>query len=211
MELLLIRHGLPIRIEDAGEPADPPLADEGWEQARRLADWLSGDRIDAVYASPLRRAKETAEPLAMAHSLPVVVDEELAEFDREAHFYIPFEELRELKDERWYRLISGDWEYSEVDPQTFREVVVGAMERLVDAHPSCRVAVVCHGGVINAYASHVLGIDEPLFFEPHYTSVSRVMAARSGERSIASLNETGHLRDLPVSPASGYEPPEDAG
>jgi len=202
MELLLIRHGLPVRIEDAGEPADPPLTEEGWEQARRLADWLADERVDAVYASPLRRARETAEPLAAAHGLEVVVDDELAEFDRDAHFYIPFEELRELKDERWHRMISGDWEYGEVDPQTFREVVVGAVERVIETNPSRRVAIVCHGGVINAYASHILALAEPLFFEPFYTSVSRVMAARSGERSIASLNETGHLRGMVDATAS---------
>jgi hypothetical protein len=46
------------------------------------------------------------------------------------------------------------------------------------------------------YAGHVLGIDDPLFFLPGYTSISRVLAASSGERSIASLNETAHLRGL---------------
>jgi probable phosphoglycerate mutase len=55
------------------------------------------------------------------------------------------------------------------------------------------VAVVCHGGVINAYLSSVLGIDPILFFEPYYTCVNRVLAARTGERSILSVNETGHL------------------
>ena len=64
-------------------------------------------------------------------------------------------------------------------------VVVEAVERIVAAHPGQRVAVVCHGGVINAYAGHVLGIDEPLFFLPAYTSISRVLAASTGERSIA--------------------------
>lgn len=194
MELLLIRHGLPVRIEDAGEPADPPLSNEGWAQARRLADWLADERLDAVYASPLRRARETAEPLAEVQRLPVLVDDELAEFDRDEHFYIPFEELKELKDERWERIVSGDWQYGEVDAQTFREVVVGAVERVIEAHASCKVATVCHGGVINAYATHILGLSEVAFFEPRYTSVTRVMAARSGERAIASVNETGHLR-----------------
>jgi probable phosphoglycerate mutase len=57
------------------------------------------------------------------------------------------------------------------------------------------VAVVCHGGVINAFAGEVLGIREPfLFFDPGYTSISRFLAAKSGERSVLSLNETGHLR-----------------
>lgn len=194
MELLLVRHGLPVRIDEADAPADPHLAEEGWAQARRLARWLASEEIHAIYASPLLRARQTAEPLAEELGLEVVVDEEIAEFDREAHYYVPIEELKAERDERWFKLIAGEWEYSEVDPETFRKIVVGAVERIIAANPSRRAAVVCHGGVINAYVSHVLGIDDPLFFEPHYTSVSRVMAARTGERSIVSLNETGHLR-----------------
>ena len=75
-------------------------------------------------------------------------------------------------------------------------MVVAAIESIVATHPGHRVAVVCHGGVINAYAAHVLGIEDPLFFLPTYTSISRVFAASTGERSIASLNEAAHLRGL---------------
>src|SRR6266508_237142 len=195
MELLLVRHGLPVRIEDAGEPADPELSDEGRIQAVALAEWLAAERLDAVYTSPLRRAVQTAEPVAARHGLELVVDDELAEFDREAHFYIPVEELKATRDPRWLDLIEGRWgQDGEVDRFVFRRVVVEAVERVIDANPSRTIAVVCHGGVINAYLSHVLGLDEVMFFEPYYTSVSRLMAARSGPRQIASLNETGHLR-----------------
>ena len=197
MELLLIRHGLPLRIDDAGGPADPALSEEGWDQARKLADWYRDEQIDAVYSSPLRRARETARPLAEATGHEVVVDDELAEFDRGFHFYIPLEELKAAGDPRYREIMSGTWEADEsveVDPDTFRRVVVGAVERVIAANPGGRVAVVCHGGVVNAYASHVLGIGSALFFNPGYTSVSRILAARSGERSILSLNETGHLR-----------------
>jgi 2,3-bisphosphoglycerate-dependent phosphoglycerate mutase len=194
MELLLVRHGLPVRIEDAGGPADPELSEEGWEQARRLAAWYARDPIDAIYCSPLRRARQTAEPLAEALGVEVVVDEELAEFDRDAHFYIPYEELKATKDPRFLQMLEGRWgDDGEVDPMVFREIVVTAFERLVEAHPGQRVTVVCHGGVINAYLAHVVGIDTVLFFEPHYTGVNRVLAARTGERSVLSINEVGHL------------------
>ena len=43
------------------------------------------------------------------------------------------------------------------------------------------------------YLAHVLGIDQLLWFHPEYTSVSRVHAARTGPRSVATLNETAHL------------------
>ena len=192
-----MRHGLPVRIEDAGEPANPELSEEGWGQARALAEWLTEAPVDAVYASPLRRAVQTAAPLAERLGLEVVVDDELAEFDRDAHFYIPVEELKATKDPRWLDMVEGRWgDGGEVDRFTFRRVVVEAVERVIAANPGRTVAIVCHGGVINAYVSHVLELEEVMFFEPHYTSISRLMAARSGQRQIASLNETGHLRRL---------------
>jgi probable phosphoglycerate mutase len=56
------------------------------------------------------------------------------------------------------------------------------------------VAVFCHGGVINVWTAHVLGLAPRLFFEPGYTSVHRYMCARSGQRNVLALNERGHLR-----------------
>jgi probable phosphoglycerate mutase len=62
VELMLIRHGLPVRRElDTGR-ADPELSEAGQAQAHHLAAYLSTERIDAVYSSPLRRALETAAP-----------------------------------------------------------------------------------------------------------------------------------------------------
>ena len=190
MELLFIRHGRPVRIDegDADGPADPALSDLGRRQAAALAVWLAEERVDAIWVSPMRRARETAVPLADRLALPIVIDDDLAEFDRDALSYIPIEELKAANDPRWNEMPER--------PEHFHASVVGAVERIVAAHPRQRVAVVCHGGVINAYAGHVLKIDEPLFFLPDYTSVNRILAASSGERSISSLNETAHLRTL---------------
>src|SRR5918998_1336348 len=193
VELILVRHGLPVRIDDRAGPADPELSDVGRAQAVRLANWLAKDPIDAVYVSPMRRAVETAAPLADALGLDPVVDDELAEFDRDAHFYVPLEELKEAGDERYLKMLRGEYD-GEVDPDTFREVVAVAVERIIEAHPRNVVAVVCHGGVINAWGSHVLGLRDLLFFEPHYTSVNRFLASRRGHRSVVSLNDLGHLQ-----------------
>ncbi|MET0902954.1 MAG: histidine phosphatase family protein [Acidimicrobiales bacterium] len=190
MELLLIRHALPVRIDEGlvDGPADPMLSPTGLTQAAALAEWLAEEEIDAIWCSPMRRARETAGPLSERLGLPVTVDEGIAEYDRESLSYIPVEELKAANDPRWYQVPE--------QPEHFQSVVVEAVERIVAAHPRQRVAVVCHGGVINVYAGHVLGIDDPLFFLPTYTSISRVLAASTGERSIASLNEAAHLRDL---------------
>jgi probable phosphoglycerate mutase len=198
MELLLIRHALPVRIDgEEGTAADPELAELGHDQAKALADYLGGEKVDVLYASPLRRALQTAELVSARLDLEVVIDEELAEFDRHSHFYIPIEELRELKDERWDDLVGGRWGADgDVDPDTFKAVVVEAVERVIAAHPGQTVAIVCHGGVINAYFAHLLNLDFPMFFEPAYTSISRVLASSAGQRQVKSINEHAHVRSL---------------
>jgi probable phosphoglycerate mutase len=198
MELLLIRHALPVRIEgEEGTAADPGLDDVGHEQAKALAEYLSGERVDALYVSPMRRAVETATPVAARLGIEPIYDDELAEFDRQSHFYIPIEELKEEKDERWDDLVQGRWGADgEVDPATFKAVVVEAIERVIEANRGKTVAVVCHGGVINAYFAHMLGLDFPMFFEPAYTSISRVLASSAGHRQVKSINEHAHVRSL---------------
>ena len=61
MELLLIRHALPVTVDnrDSGVEADPVLSALGERQAGALADWLVDEHIDAVYASPKARAQLT--------------------------------------------------------------------------------------------------------------------------------------------------------
>jgi 2,3-bisphosphoglycerate-dependent phosphoglycerate mutase len=197
MELLLIRHARPERVESVEGPADPPLSALGRRQTAALADWLAagaGDEpIDAVVTSPLRRARETAEPLAAALGLPAPeADAALAEYDADALAYIPVEELKAAGDPRWMELPA--------DIAGFQERVMAGVARVVAAHPSRRIALVCHGGVVNVIVAAVLGLGPRMLFLPGYTSVSRVLVASTGERSLASLNETGHLRAAGVPP-----------
>jgi broad specificity phosphatase PhoE len=186
MELLLIRHARPSRHEPVEGPADPELSEIGRRQADSLADWLADEKIDAVYSSPMRRAQETAAPLADRLGLKVKSEPDLAEYDAAAASYIPIEELKAAGDPRWLQLPD--------DIPGFQERVVAAIEAIVGDHGSGTVALVCHGGVINVYLSWVLKTDEALFFLPHYTSISRVLAAGGGRRSVDTLNETAHLR-----------------
>src|SRR5271156_3114645 len=70
MRLILVRHGRPDE-DDAVAPNDPPLNADGWRQAHAVADLLSGEGITRIVASPLRRARQTAEPLAERLGLPI--------------------------------------------------------------------------------------------------------------------------------------------
>jgi probable phosphoglycerate mutase len=208
MELVLVRHAQPVRINEGEveDAADPGLSEHGHTQARRLADWLAPETPDAVVTSPLRRARETAAPLAETLGLRAEVDAGITEYDATAGVYIPIEDLRAAKDERWFATIEGRWaDAGGVDPAVFQRQVVPAMHALVERFAGRRVVVVTHGGVLNVFLAYVLRTETLLFFHPEYTSISRVRAARSGQRSVASLNETAHLyaRRIP----NGEAPP----
>ena len=195
MEIVLVRHGLPLRVELETGIADPELAAEGHDQAEKLATYLGVEDIEAIYVSPLRRAVETVRPLCKLLGLEAVVSEGVAEFDRNSREYVPVEELRATNDPRWEKLLRGEWDGVDEDPSLFKARVVETIEDMIARHPGGRVVVVCHGGVINQYLAHVLGIETHVgFFYPKYTSIHRVMAARSGQRSIVSINEASHLR-----------------
>jgi 2,3-bisphosphoglycerate-dependent phosphoglycerate mutase len=196
MELLLIRHALPARRELVSGAADPELSPAGRAQAGHLAEYLAEERLDAIYASPLRRAMQTARPLADARGTDVTIVDAVAEWDRNANEYVPVEELKAANDPRWQAILTNDWTSHDESPLEFHTRVVEAIEALIDRHASQRIAVVCHGGVINRYLGHVLGLplETGSFFYPNYTSIHRVAAARSGERSIVTVNETSHLR-----------------
>jgi broad specificity phosphatase PhoE len=198
VELVLVRHALPVRIDSTadGSPADPGLSPLGVEQAQRLVDALAGDAVDVLYSSPARRALETAAPVVAALGLELVVDEGLAEFDLAHSSYVPVEELRAAGDPRWQRLVAGDLYHPDVDPDAFQQRVVSTLEDLVLRHPGGRAVVFTHSGVINAYTAGMLGQPRPLWFAPAYASLNRIGAARDGRRGVISLNETGHVRDL---------------
>ena len=196
MDLVLVRHAQPVRIEQGSVagPADPGLSPDGRVQAERLAAWLAVEPVDAVLTSPLRRARETAAPLAARLGVDTEVVDGVAEYDAAAGEYIPIEELRAAKDERWFATIEGRWaDVGGVDPHEFQQRVVPAVEELVERFAGQRVVVVTHGGVLNVYLAHVVGTARLLWFHPEYTSINRVVAARTGQRSIGTLNETAHL------------------
>jgi 2,3-bisphosphoglycerate-dependent phosphoglycerate mutase len=201
MELLLIRHALPVRRELLDGIADPELSEAGLQQAELLADYLAVEAVHAIYASPLRRAVQTAAPLASRFGLPVSVVEGIAEFDRHSNEYVPVEELKAANDPRWQQMLNNDWGDVDESLEQFAQRIHDSVEAIIAAHGGQNVAVVCHGGVINSYLSRVLGTpDSTGFFYPNYTSIHRVVAARTGQRQIITVNETPHLRGtgLPI-------------
>lgn len=169
-ELLLVRHGDcydGMREEDAD---DPPLSPLGRRQAEALARRLAPAPPAAVYASELRRARETAAVLGR----DVEVDSRLVE-------------------------AAINWEEGLRFQETVADVgrrVAGAVDDIVARHRGERVAVVSHGGAIMAYLSGLLRLEPPgLRVLPYFTSVS-VVRARGTERAVGSIADISHLEPL---------------
>jgi broad specificity phosphatase PhoE len=156
MQLLLVRHALPVRNEH-GEGSDPELSEGGWEQARRLPDALARFPISRLVSSPQRRAIQTAEPVAAARDLPVEIDDRLAEYDRDLPQYVPIEHVRTENPEEWARMAQGRLP-STVDEGAFRARVRAAIDDVVAAaDPDDTVAIFSHGGVINVLLHEIAG------------------------------------------------------
>jgi 2,3-bisphosphoglycerate-dependent phosphoglycerate mutase len=196
MDLVLVRHAEPVRTPagSGNGPADPGLTPLGVTQSERLAAWLGHEPIDVVVSSPMRRAIETAAPVAAAFGLDIEIVDGLVEYDSHSDDYIPMDELKASGDPRWLAMVEGRWEeFGAAPAEEFKARVARTVEEIVARFPGQRVVAVCHGGVINCALASILEIDRHLWFEPVYTSISRVVASRSGIRSLVSLNERAHL------------------
>jgi broad specificity phosphatase PhoE len=201
--LILVRHGQQVWPKGPNAPmsewVDPPLSDIGLRQAGVVAASLAHDQIDAVYSSHLRRAAETGRQIAAEHGIEPVVFEELREIEMfrdlpagknirdlvPRQFYLGIQE-RFIRERRW-----DVYPYTETSAE-FGHRVVTAIEGILVTHPAQTVVVACHGGVINAFVGHILGLEVDMFFRPAHASVSRVLAG-DGRRVILTLNEVHHL------------------
>lgn len=195
MQLLLIRHALPLRSE-YGQGSDPELSETGFAQARRLPDALARFPITRLVSSPQRRAVQTAEPLAGERALTIDIDERFAEYDRELAGYLPVEQLRTERPQDWARMAQGQLPAG-VDEAAFRARVADAVADVAaGSAPDDTVAVFSHGGVINVVLHQILGTQRLLSFPIDYTSITRLLYSRSGQAAVASTNGTEHVWDL---------------
>ena len=190
MELILIRHGRPERIDHDPEGADPALTDLGHRQAAGMAEFLANEDISAIYVSPQRRAIETAQPLSeFLHHTPTVV-EGIAEFDLGHPRYIPGEERAPMSSDELQRLVQ------EATNPAFLDRVRESTTQLIESHAGERIAAVCHGGVISVILNDILGTPVETYHNSFYTSVTRIRASTKRGRSMVSFNESHWLRDL---------------
>jgi probable phosphoglycerate mutase len=164
-EVWLVRHG---DCYDGIAGEDPALSPRGREQAGRLADRLRRIRVDAVYASPMRRARETA----VALTGDVRIDDRLVEVQTE--------------------LEDGYVRPSEL-PEDVLARMSAAVSEVVASHPGGRVVIVGHALSIMSYLCDVLRVEfGTLRLLPYYTSVN-VVRVLGDRRMVGSLADVAHL------------------
>jgi 2,3-bisphosphoglycerate-dependent phosphoglycerate mutase len=171
MHLYLIRHGeshinLDSWMPDEGGSMDASLTNLGKRQAEALAAWLPGaiPQMDAIYVSTMQRARETAAPLAAAYDLPITFDDRLREIGNcmADHSPVPVEKLPrsafyDKKDEDPFMPMVKDLEGVETYMH-FRSRVGLFLSNLVRENQGKRIAVVCHGGVVNGIFDHAFNV-----------------------------------------------------
>jgi broad specificity phosphatase PhoE len=179
--LLLIRHLEPDRSVHgrAYGSLDAPLSALAREQAAKLAQALDGVRLDAVYSSPLRRALETATPLAARRKLAPIVREGLREIDFGEIEGSRYEEVEESSPSLFRSWMSDPTGVSFPGGESFAELrlrVLGAAEEILERHRGSAVALVAHAGVTRAIVAASLSMpDEALFrLDQAYGAVSVV-------------------------------------
>jgi len=206
VRLYLIRHGQSesnqARVEGRLGSFDPALTRTGEQQAERVGERLASYGVDAIYASPLQRAYNTAAPIARRTGLEIHVIDDLQEInepdragsidpnaDRETadHHAI---KARFEAEPTWDNLPGGE------SSAHFRERIARAIQQIVEECPGKRVAIACHGGVIQTYVGMVLGLEKNDF--PFYAFNASITSVRAWQdkRALWRLNDLAHLEGL---------------
>ena len=167
MKLYMIRHGesyVNLKEWDGGN-VDAGLTPLGQAQAAALAKWLPTeiDHIDALYASTMQRAQETAAPISQTYNIPITPDDRLREIGNNKLTGEPWpsDGLPEYGDfwgsERPFSTITPDRPQGE-SLMHFRIRIGQFIEEAVQKHRGQTVVAVCHGGVIELAFDHVFNI-----------------------------------------------------
>ena len=201
-QLLLVRHGQ-SEWNAAGRiqgQADVPLDETGLAQAQRIAERLAGQPVAAIYASPLRRARITAEAIGARHGLLVECDARLMEYQFGVVSGLTWPEVVERQPEFARRWADDAWavpvEGSE-GRAVFAARVTAAMDAIVTRHPDQQVVVVAHGGTFNVYLAVMLGLNVQRRHPFRFGNASLSLVEwRAGVFHINYLNDQCHLADF---------------
>ncbi|BDE08084.1 hypothetical protein WPS_33600 [Vulcanimicrobium alpinum] len=172
-----------------------PLSERGRAQAAAVAERFGDLDVRAVYASPIRRARQTADAIAAVTGVPVHEEPEVREIAIGEVDNGTAMSLRARLE--WLATVAmRDGSWTGIPGTEPSHEVRGRMLRALDAiaarHPGERVAVVSHAGAINAALGAIAETAHDFVFPLANASVS-VVRIGGGRRLLMSANETGHL------------------
>ena len=199
-ELLLTRHGETVWHAEnryAGGSSDIDLTDHGRDQARALAEWSATQGIDAVFSSPVRRARETAAPVAELLHLPVTTVEGLREVDFGVAEGRTVDELRGLDAAAVQRFLSDPALHpfpGSEPPHQAADRAVRAIRDICGQRAGDRVLVVAHNTLLRLALCRLLGLPvgryRQVFPRLDNTAITRVLVSHdpAAVTSLLSLN-----------------------
>lgn len=200
--ILLIRHGqTAANVEGVFRGRlDLELDDIGRKQAEALAEEVARRAASVLYTSPMKRAVQTAEPIAQLLGVDAVVSEAFIDVDFGEWQGMHHKEVGEKWPEIYatWSVRPGDITFpgGENLEQVCRRVAAG-IEQLVRRHPGATVAVVSHRVPCRVLLCHVLGLSVNCFWNIMQDTAC-LNAFHTSERGwvIDVINDTCHLRDL---------------
>ena len=194
--ILLVRHGLTPTTGRLlpGRAAGLHLSDKGVAQAQRAAERIAQlEKVDAIYASPLERARETAAPIAAACQLKVQIDKGLLECDFGEWTGAELKALMKLP--AWNTVQRAPSTFTFPGGESFTAMqnrIVGAIDRLRAAHVGGVVVCVSHADPIKAAVAHALGTHIDLFQRIVISTCSvTAIAYGLGAPAVLTVNSTG--------------------
>ncbi len=208
VRVLLVRHGETIWNQEnrwQGQ-ADTPLSRTGYEQARQLARRFQneGRRVQAIYTSDLRRARDTAAILGRALGVRPIEATAWREMDIGTWSGLTTAEVASRHAEEWARLRQGE-DLPRGGGETFAQFqgrLVQSSQQFIRDHRSTQILVVTHGGAVRAFLLHCRGLNMNQFGQIEKignTGISEVTLSPSGQAKIHMINSTAHLNGAVLS------------
>jgi len=204
--VILVRHGQSQGNAEGrfGGHTDTPLSSLGRKQAEATAKTLAAEKVNAIYSSDLRRAVETATPLAALTRAPLLRTDSLRERSVGVMEGLTFAEAAAQHPEQYQALLQRDFDHVLLGGESYRQMLDRAAARLdetIQKHRGGRVAIFTHTGTICILILHLMGALDSPTLKPVWIGTQNCGLARFELRSdgfvrVLAINDTRHLANI---------------